>query len=217
MSRRATTLTDAQHRALGYLSQSPYPAYDHGWRETGKHCTFPTARKLESIGLVEVKAETASWRHASTGFVRQAGLKGGVPHHTSTFIDARARLTPAGRALVESLPSPKALPKKVRLSAWQKAMANPASARANDPSLTVARLRLRRLAPGLYEHVNGPTGTTWRIFHDHGDTRGVDRWMYYRTDADAWQRRSESEAQDTYATKADAAAALVDRLNYRRA
>jgi len=170
--------------------------------------------RLKDLGLIETKSEEGSHRVFTRGFIHTA--KGGSETHVNHFLDIRARLTPAGRALVESLPPPKALPPKVRVPAWKRALTNPASVRANDPTLTVKKLHLRRLAPGLYEHANSATGTEWRIFHDHGDTKGVNHWIYFRTDADAWQNRAESQAQDTYATKADAAAALVDRLNHRR-
>ena len=86
----------------------------------------------------------------------------------------------------------------------------------NDPELTVATLKLRRLGPGHYEHFNARTKTEWSIFHRTGEFRGENEWVYMRTDDGAWTAHSESRPQDTYATKRDAVEALVDRLRYRR-
>ena len=88
---------------------------------------------------------------------------------------------------------------------------NPSS---NDPNLTVAKLKLKRIGPGNYEHVNAATGTTWEIFHRTGEYRGENEWIYMRTDENAWSS-SERRAQDAYATKADAVEALVDTLRHR--
>ncbi len=76
---------------------------------------------------------------------------------------------------------------------------------------------MNRLSAGLYEHHDCASGTTWRVFHDHGEVRGVNRWVYMRTDAEAWQNRRESEPQDAYTSKRDAVAALMDRLGTRAA
>jgi hypothetical protein len=86
----------------------------------------------------------------------------------------------------------------------------------NDPELTVATLKLRRVAPGHYEHLNTRTKTEWSIFRRTGEFRGENEWVYMRTDDDAWTSHSESRPQDAYATKRDAVEALVDRLRYRR-
>lgn len=93
-------LTDYQRKALVYLSKSPYPEYDHGWRETGKACTLPTARKLEALGLVELKVEIGEHRVFTGGFIKS---QGGSQTHLVTFLDARARLTPDGKKLVALL------------------------------------------------------------------------------------------------------------------
>jgi hypothetical protein len=86
--------------------------------------------------------------------------------------------------------------------------------RINDPNLTVETLKLKRLGPGYYEHVNKATGTTWWIIHRHGEFRGEDCWVYMRSDENAGSSR-EGRAEDDYATKRDAAEALVDRLRHR--
>lgn len=84
----------------------------------------------------------------------------------------------------------------------------------NDPGLTVAKLKLRRRAPGVYEHVNRATGTTWGIYHRTGEYRGENAWVYIRTDDAAWSS-SENRAHDTFSTKADAVEALVEHLRGR--
>lgn len=86
--------------------------------------------------------------------------------------------------------------------------------RINDPNLTVETLKLKRLGPGYYEHVNKATGTTWQIIHQYGEYRGEDHWVYMRSD-DAVGASSEGTYTDVYATKRDAAEALVDRLRHR--
>ena len=84
----------------------------------------------------------------------------------------------------------------------------------NDPNLTVETLRLKRIGPGHYEHVNKATGTTWWILHLYGEYRGEDRWVFMRSDH-AVGSSSEGTHHDDYATKRDAAEALVDRLRHR--
>jgi len=89
-----------------------------------------------------------------------------------------------------------------------------AKKRINDPNLTVETLKLKRIEAGHYEHVNKATGTEWEILHVHGDYRGEDHWVYRRIDGNAGLS-SEGRVTDTYATKRDAAEALVDRLRHR--
>lgn len=84
----------------------------------------------------------------------------------------------------------------------------------SDPNLTVQTLKLKRINPGHYEHVNKATGTTWWILHHYGEYRGEDHWVFMRSD-DAVGASSEGRYTDVYATKRDAAEALVDYLRHR--
>ena len=92
-------LTPAQMIALRYLSKAPYAP---GWRDTGKHCRLPTARKLESLGLVEVRAEVQSDRVFTGGFIR-TGRPGGSQTHVDSWVAFDVRLTPLGKAVVAAL------------------------------------------------------------------------------------------------------------------
>lgn len=81
---------------------------------------------------------------------------------------------------------------------------------SNDPSLTVSRLRLRRVIAGVYEHVNRPTGTTWRISRRTVSGPGeYATWVFYN----AGDNRE--GGNDVYYSKAEAVEALVSYLQGR--
>lgn len=73
---------------------------------------------------------------------------------------------------------------------------------------------LRRIGPGHYVHRDSETGHEWSIFHHSGEFAGEDNWVYMRTDDGAAGSR-DSQAQDSYRTKAQAIAALFDLLANR--
>lgn len=81
-----------------------------------------------------------------------------------------------------------------------------ANPRANDPTLTVATLHLKRIAPGAYEHRNLPTSTTWRIAQR--EVPGRPSWTFHNVA----QREG---GNDVFYSKADAAEALVHYLRGR--
>lgn len=168
-----------------------WESYGVGSYATDKHVPLATAKALEKRGLARVRV------HASDHWVTVAPFGNTAYGHKKVrVIHHSVKLTPEGEAFAAALAAPRR---------------NPSS---NDPSLTVAKLKLRRVAPGNYEHVNKATGTTWEIFHRTGEYRGENEWVYMRTDENAWSS-SEGRAHDAYATKADAVEALVDLLRHR--
>jgi len=92
-------LTETQIAALRYLSKARYAP---GWRDTGKHCRLPTARKLASLGLVEVRAETQQERVFTGGFIK-TGRPGGSQTHIDSWVAFDARLTPLGKETLAGL------------------------------------------------------------------------------------------------------------------
>jgi len=170
-----------------------WESYGIGDYSTDKHVPLPTAKALEKQGLARVRV------HDSYHWVTVAPFRDTrYGHKKVRVIDHSVKLTPEGEAFAAALTAPRR---------------NPSS---NDPGLTVAKLKLRRIAPGHYEHVNKATGTTWEIFHRTREYRGENEWVYFRTDVEwgtsTW---SEGRAHDTFFTKADAVEALVDYLQER--
>jgi len=77
---------------------------------------------------------------------------------------------------------------------------------ANDAMLTLAKLHLKRIAPGAYEHRNLPTATTWRVVQREVPGRAT--WTFHNA-----ERRE--GGNDVYYSKAEAAEALVHYLRGR--
>jgi hypothetical protein len=178
-------LTPHQVDALSYLASIP-PGYKAD--VCVKAVGLRTARALEEMGLIKLHVEEGTYRVGYGLFGKQ-----GKSAVRKTYSDFTATLTPEGRAAAATRRNPS----------------------INDPNLTVETLKLRRLGPGYYEHVNKATGTKWWIIHRYGEFRGEDHWVYMRTDDNAgdW----ESRIHDHYATKRDTVEALVEGLRERQA
>ncbi len=77
---------------------------------------------------------------------------------------------------------------------------------SNDTALTISRLYLRRIAPGVYEHDNRRTNTRWIV--GTREVPGRPSWTFVNAE-------SREGGNDVYATKAEAAEALVHYLRGR--
>lgn len=76
----------------------------------------------------------------------------------------------------------------------------------NDPSLTLEKMRLRRIAAGVYEYDNAATGTTWVLVR----REQPGEWTWYGKD-----HRTNEGYCDVFYSLAETKEALVEHLRGR--
>jgi hypothetical protein len=77
----------------------------------------------------------------------------------------------------------------------------------NDPSLTVEKMRLRRVAAGAYDYDNAATGTTWRLVRR--EVPGKPEWMWVH------KYKSNEGGNDVFYSLAETKDALAEYLRGR--
>jgi hypothetical protein len=182
-------LTPAQHAALVEVvkrvrADGPHTRVPYG-AGTWPMIRAGTAIALRDLGLVTLHTDMTT-RPAKAGFGHKANWK--------TVLSSSAWMEPTETFM-------RRLAKMDAKNAG--ARPNPAG---NDPHLTVAKLHLRRIAPGAYEHVNRATGTTWSVFKRESR---VPSWTFRNT------LDNREGGADVFPSKSDASLALVHYLRGR--